>query len=243
MRAAVNGVDVVGKAEDGFGVAVVVLKRDLDLDFVARRLHHDRLVMQHGLAAVQMLDELSDAASIAEFGAPRFAGLGVGGTLVGKRDLQALVQEGHLAQPLGEGIVVELGGGKDALVGQKMYLGPAPLAGARLAQLADGIAATEVHLPGVAVAPDFNVELLREGIHATDADAMQAAGDLVGGGVEFAAGVELGEHHLHGRHHLSIGERHQVNGNAAAVIGHGNRVVHVNDDVDLFAITGQGFVH
>ena len=74
-----------------------------------------------------------------------------------------------------------------------------------LAQLAVGIAATEVHLPGVAVAPDLDVELLRERVDATDANAMQAAGDLVGGGVELAAGMELGEHHLHGRHHLAVG--------------------------------------
>ena len=38
MRTAVDGVDVVGEAEDGFGVAVVVLQRDLDFDLVARRL-------------------------------------------------------------------------------------------------------------------------------------------------------------------------------------------------------------
>jgi hypothetical protein len=63
-----------------------------------------------------------------------------------------------------------------------------------------GIAATEVHLPGVAVAPDLDVELLRERVDAAHAHAVQAAGDLVGGGVELAAGVQLGEHHLHGRH-------------------------------------------
>ncbi len=38
MRAAVDGVDVVGEAEDGLGVAVVVLERDFDFDVVALRL-------------------------------------------------------------------------------------------------------------------------------------------------------------------------------------------------------------
>ena len=37
MRAAVDGIDVVGEAEDGFGVAVVVLERDVDFDAVAQR--------------------------------------------------------------------------------------------------------------------------------------------------------------------------------------------------------------
>ena len=136
MRAAVHRVDVVGEAEDRLGVAVVVLQRDLDLDVVARGLHHDGLVVQHGLAAVQVLDELGDAAGVLELGPPGFAGLGVGGALVGERDLQALVEEGHLAQSLGQGVVVELGGGEDALVGQEVDLGAAPLAGARLAQFA-----------------------------------------------------------------------------------------------------------
>jgi hypothetical protein len=35
MRAAVDGVDVVGEAEDRVGVAVVVLESDVDLDAVA----------------------------------------------------------------------------------------------------------------------------------------------------------------------------------------------------------------
>ena len=161
MRAAVDGVDVVGEAEDGLGVAVVVLQRDVDLDAVAQGFHDDGLVVQHRLAAIEMLDELGDAAGVAELGAAGFAGLGVGGALVGERDLKALVEEGHLAQALRQRVVVELGGGEDGLVGQEVHLGAAALAGAGLAQFAGGNAATEVHLPGVAVAPDFDVELLR----------------------------------------------------------------------------------
>jgi hypothetical protein len=160
MRAAVDGVDVVGEAEDGFGVAVVVLEGDVDLDAVAHGFHDDGLLMQHLLAAVEMLDELGDAAGVFELGAAGFAGFGVGGALVGERDLEALVEEGHLAQALGQRVVVELGDGEDGLVGQEVDLGAAALAGAGLAQLAGGRAAAEVHLPGVAVAPDLDVELL-----------------------------------------------------------------------------------
>ena len=207
VRAAVDGVDVVGKAEDRFGVAVVVLQRDFDLDVVALRFHHDRLVVQHGLAAVEMLDELGDAAGVAEFGAASLAGLGIGGALVGERDFKALVEEGEFAQTLGQGVVVVFGGGEDGLVGQEVDLGAAPLAGAGLAQLAGGNAAAEIHLPGVAVAPDLDIEFLAERVHATHADAVQAAGNFVGGGIELAAGMELGEHHLHGGHPLAIGKR------------------------------------
>ena len=69
MRAAVDGVDVVGKGEDRLGVAVVVLQRDLDLDAVALGFHVDRLVVQHLLAPVEVLDELRDAAGVLELGA------------------------------------------------------------------------------------------------------------------------------------------------------------------------------
>ena len=47
MRAAVDGVDVVGEAENGFGVAVVVLEGDFDFDVVALGFHHDGLLVQH----------------------------------------------------------------------------------------------------------------------------------------------------------------------------------------------------
>ena len=67
---------------------------------IAQAFHHDRLVVQNLFAAVDVLDELGDAAGVLELGALGFAGLGVGGALIGERDLQALVQEGEFAQPL-----------------------------------------------------------------------------------------------------------------------------------------------
>ena len=104
-----------------------------------------------------------------------FAGLGIGGALVGEADFKTLVEESELAQALGQGVVVVFGGGKDALVGKEVDLGPAALAGACLAQLAGGSATSEIHLPGVAVAPDLDVEFLAERIDAAHADAVQAA--------------------------------------------------------------------
>ncbi len=204
--------------------------------------HDDGLVVEHGLAAIEMLDELGDAAGVAELSALGFAGLGVGGALVGERDLEALVEEGHFAQALGQRVVVVFGGGEDGLVGQEVNLGAALLAGAGLAQIAGGQAATEIHLPGVAVAPDLDVEFLRERVDAADADAVQAAGDFVGGGVEFSAGVQLGEDDLDGGHHLAVANGHHVDGNAAAIVDDGDGVIDVDDDVDFFGVAGERFV-
>ena len=121
-----------------------------------RGLHDDRLVVQHGFAAVEVLDELGDAAGVAELGAPGFAGFGVGGALVGERDFEALVEEGHFAQALGEGVVVELGGGEDGFVGQEMDLGAATLAGAGLLQLGCGYALGITLLVGMLGSPGFS---------------------------------------------------------------------------------------
>jgi hypothetical protein len=103
-----------------------------------------------------MLDELGDAAGVAELGAARFAGLGVGGALVGERDFQALVEEGHLAQALGQRVVVEFGGSEDGLVGQEVDLGAAALAGAGLLQLGCGNALGIALLVGVAGLAGFS---------------------------------------------------------------------------------------
>ena len=68
MRAAVDGVDVVGEAEDRLGVCVVVLQPDFHVDAVAVVLHVDGLVVQNLFAAIEMLDELRDAAVVLELG-------------------------------------------------------------------------------------------------------------------------------------------------------------------------------
>src|ERR1035438_4118403 len=116
--------------------------------------------MQDLLTAIQVLYKFSNTACVAERGRARLTGFDVGGALVGERDFQSFVQEGQFPQTLGKGVVVELGGGEDGLIGQEVNLGSAPLAAADLAQLASGHAATEVHLPGVVVAPDLDIELL-----------------------------------------------------------------------------------
>ena len=48
-----------------------------------------------------------------------------------------------------------------------------------------------------AVAPDFKLQQFRQCVDAVShADAVQAAGNFVGIGVELAAGMQLGHHHL-----------------------------------------------
>ena len=69
---------------------------------------------------------------------------------------------------------------------------------------------------------------------------MQAAGDLVAAAVaELAAGVEDGEHDLERRLALLL---HRVDGDAAAVVDDGDRVVGVDRHVDARAVAGERLV-
>ena len=98
VRAAIHGVDGVGEGKNVFGVAVVVLQRDFHFHGVALAFDVDGRIVQRLLAAVQMLDELGDAAGEAKLG-------GFVAALVLQRDLQALVQEGQFAQALRQNVV------------------------------------------------------------------------------------------------------------------------------------------
>jgi hypothetical protein len=108
MGTAIHGVDVVGEAQLGYGIAIVVLQRH----FHGERsgtvgqfpigFEVDGLLVQHLFAAVQVADELGDAAGIDELGGL----LGVD-AFIGERDLQTLVEESQLAEALRQRVVVE----------------------------------------------------------------------------------------------------------------------------------------
>src|SRR5207302_7744057 len=113
-----------------------------------------------------------DAAGVLELVALGFAGLGVGGALVGQRDLKSLVQEGEFAKALRQGVEVVLGGGENVFIGQEVDLGAALLGVARLLELRSRSAFGVSLLPDVIVAPDLEVELMRERVDDADADAV-----------------------------------------------------------------------
>ena len=204
MRAAVDGVDVVGEAEHRLGIGVVVLQSDLHVHAVAVVFHVDGLVVQHLLAAIEMLDELGDAAVVLELGVLGLAGLRIGGALIGQRDQQSLVEECEFAQALRQRVVVIFGRGEDGTVGQEVNLGSALLGRAGLLQLAGGLALGIVLLPGGAVAPDFQLQVFAQRVDAGDAHAVQSAGNLVGGRIKFSAGVQRGHHHLRRGNFLAV---------------------------------------
>src|SRR5690606_21238936 len=82
---------------------------------------------------------------------------------------------------------------------------------------------------------DLDLEPLGQRVHHAHADAVQAARHLVAALVELAARVQHGHGQLDTRQLLG---RMEVHRNAAAVVDDGDRVVGMDRDIDLRAVTG-----
>jgi len=205
--------------------------------------------VQDGLALVDELDEAAHAAGAGEV-------VFLAGALVLQADAHAVVQEAQFAQALAEDLVVEVRVLLEDLgVGQEVHLGAALVGVAddlhgrdldavhRLQQAVLHEAAAEFELVDLALAAHHQAQHGAQRVHAAHAHAVQAAGDLVAVLVELAARVQLGQRDLGGRAlglvlvvHLHAG------GNAAAVVGDGDRVVGVDGHDDVVAVAGQRLV-
>ena len=142
-----------------------------------------------------------------------------------KHDLEARVEERHRLQPLEHGAGDELGalGDEDRGVGPERDggAGGAAARGRRPddLELALRLAALGVLLVvALAVAVDLEHEPLGQRVDDGDADAVEAAGDLVAVAAELAAGVEHGEHDLGRALALVRAGRVRVDRDAAAVV-------------------------
>ena len=82
---------------------------------------------------------------------------------------------------------------------------------------------------------------MAERVDAGNADAVQAAGNFVGRGVELAAGVQHGHDDLGRRQPLAI-HIHFVDWNAAAVVDHGDGVIDEDRYIDTVGKARQRFI-
>src|SRR5690606_11479121 len=244
MGAAVGVVDGVGVAEDLVLVGVVVLEDDLAVDLGGFVVEHERRLFDDAdgvgvdgvLAGVDLADELGDAVLVEEH-----LGLGGGGAFVDEVDFEAGVEEGEFAQALGDAVGDEDGGFLEDLgVGLEGDVGAGAAGLADDFELFDGLAALELHVMDVAAAGDLDLEPFGDGVDALGADAVGAAGEFVSTLSILAAGVQGGEHHLDARDAV-LGV--DVHGDAATVVADGDGAVHVDGDVDAFAVAGEVFVH
>ncbi len=236
MSAALRRVDVVGEREDGLVVGRVPLHGDLDLAVVGLVLEEDDAAVDRVLVAVDVGDEVLDAAGILE--RRRLAV----GALVVEHDAQVLGEEGGLAQALREDAEVEVDLLEDVGVGHERDRRARRrllVALLLLLELGHGRAALEALVPVIAVGVDVELEPLGERVDDRDADAVQAAGHLVAAAAELAAGVQHREDDL-GRRLVVL--LHDADRDAAPVVDVGDGVVGVDGDGDRGAVPGDGFV-
>ena len=235
VRAAVDGVDVVGVGIDDLVVALVVLKGDLAHRGAVALLKVERLGKERLRAAVELFDELADAALVAEgIRAGLFA------AQVGQRDGEPAVQESELFEPHAQMLVLEDRRLENFRVGQEGDLG------ARLFRLADDGERALRHAAvvdlavDVAVLIDFRFQPFGKGVDRLDADAVQTARNFVARvSAELTARVDLREDDFHRRNALFGVD---LGGDAAAVVFDGARTVHIDGDFDVRAVARERFV-
>ena len=121
--------------------------------------------MKDILRPVHVLDEALYAARKSEV-------LLLAGALVDEHDLHAVIEEGKLAQPPREDVVVVVHHAEDFARGEEMHFRPTALACARGLEGGDRNAITEFHLVHLPIAPNREAQPLRKAIDHRHADAM-----------------------------------------------------------------------
>ena len=244
MHTALDGGDAVGEGVNGLVVPRVPLQGDFDLLTFLGLVERGHLAEQRLLRRVEVLNEVDDAAVVAE-GRLRHRV----GALVDKADLQALVQKSHDLHPLDDRLRPELCLVEDGAVGPEGDGGAGPrlargavLGGrAGCSDLPLYLAALlEFGLPVLAVPVDLEQEPRREGVHDRDPDAVQPARDLVPLPAELAASVEGGQDDLSGRNLGVLLVR--PHGDSPSVIAHPAPAVGEEGHVDPRAVPRHGLV-
>ncbi|MCY1394010.1 hypothetical protein D9M71_89230 [compost metagenome] len=233
VGAAVALRNVVGEAEDVLVEAVVPLQGDLHANAVFLALHVEMEDLVHRrLVGVQVFDEGAQAALVLEQ-------LFLAGTLVLQHDAHAGVQEGQLADALGEDVPAEMNVVEGFRGRLEVNFGAGAIGIAHRTQRELWNTVVIELFPDLAFAANGQAQLVGEGVHYRDTHAMQAAGDLVAVVIELTAGVQHGHDDFRRRNPFFLVDIHR---NAAAVVAYGDRLIGVNGDADFAAETRQRLV-
>ena len=164
------------------------------------------------------------------------------GPLVVDHDLEALVEERHLAEAGGDrlqGVRRRLEDVRGRVPGHRRARALALLEVAHLAQRVVGVAEGELLLPQLAAVAHLDLEVAGERVHHRDAHAVQTAGDLVAAATELAARVQHGQRERHGRQLLA---GRGVGGDATTVVLDADAAVGLEGDDDPVAVARERLV-
>ncbi len=138
--------------------------------------------------------------------------------LVVQGNQDARIQERQLPQPLRERVEAELDGLKNLRVRTECDPRAALPGRACDFEVGSGLAAFVLLLVHLAVAPDFQVELLGQRVDDRDTDAVQTTGDFIAVVVELAPGMQHRQHDFGRRPSAGV----LIGGDAAPVVDDGD---------------------
>src|SRR5690606_4445350 len=91
----------------------------------------------------------------------------------------------------------------------------------------------------LAVTADGEFEGLGKGINHRDAHSVKTAGNLIAVVVKLTARMEDCHDDFRSRDSFAV----HFGRNSATIVGNGNRLPRVNGDLDVIAVSGEGFVY
>ena len=221
MRSPLNRVDVVGVGAHVFGIAVVVLQGNIDVDSVLRPDDRHDFRKQRSFSAVQPGDIFDQPPGVAVF-------LVLPRTLIAELNADSLIEKGQLLQPLLQRVEHEFRIRKDLAIGLERDFRSRRLRGSQPLQAAGHFAAGKLHHPHMLFPANFDFEPFRERVDDRNAHPVQTAGArfVTPLPVEFSPRADFSEHNFDGRTIVHFG--HRADGNAAAIVGDGGAAVGVD---------------
>ncbi len=240
MRAAVHGVDRVGKRIYRLGVSVGVLDRGFDADGIDIFFH-----LHNGMQVIAVTVQVTHKGCESAFEVKGHLAVGA---LVHKADAHPARHEGHLTEALDERIKFIID-----IFGEDLLIEFETLPGARvvlldltdLLDLALRHTALIVLLPEFAVAFDFGRHPFGERVDRADTHTVQTTRDLISTAAELTARADDSHYYVHGFHRLAIHIlfcRMRSNGNTAAVVLHRHTAICMDRDIDIGAISGKRLI-
>ena len=238
MRPSLRRRDVVDVAVEILGELTGVLHRDVERHPLLLADDRDHVGVDRIARAIEPLDEFDDPPLV-----EILLRLAAGG--VGEADPHARIEEGELLEAAGEDVEGELCRREDLRIGLEGRLRAGAGGGADVAHGAGDHATLVLLLPQMAITRDLHLAPLGEEVHHRDADAMEAAGGLVGPFLELAAELQDCHHPFEGRDvavHLFRKLRVFLHGDAAAVVLDGDTPVDVHHHAHPLGVVGHALV-
>ncbi len=190
------------------------------------------LGVDRSLVGIQVLNKCTQATLVLEE-------LFLAAALILQQDTDAGVQERQLADTLGEDVPAEVDVLESFSRRLEVNVGTGGFAVTHDRHRRLGHAMDVGLFPDLAATTNGEHQLFRQGIHNRYTYTVQTAGHLVGVIVELTAGVQHGHDDLGCRNAFFF---MHIDRNTTAVVTDADRFVRVNDDGDVIAMSGQGFV-